>query len=151
MCSSDLGHNATFQTDAEDDEFVVDFQRTLDDGAPRSVATLPAPFAIAAGAASTSRAAALDLDWSPGSADQMSWSASGDCIDSVGQVPVDDSGTTTIAANTLKKRAAAGTPDSCTVTVTMTRFRDGDLDPGYGKGGAAYGVQERTLTFTSTP
>ena len=146
-----VGHSSTFQADAEDDEFVVDFQRTIDDGAPRSVATLPAPFAIASGATSSSRATALALDWSPGSADSMTWSARGDCIDSVGGVPVDDVGTTTIEANTLVKRQAAGTLDSCPVTVTMTRFRDGDLDLGYGKGGSAYAVQERTVTFTSTP
>jgi hypothetical protein len=52
-----VGHNATFQTDAEDDEFVVDFQRTIDEGAPRSVAILPAPFTIMPGVTSVSRAA----------------------------------------------------------------------------------------------
>jgi hypothetical protein len=146
-----VGHSASFQSDAEDDEFVVNFQRTIDEGAPRSAMTLPAQFAIAAGPASASRAASLDLTWSPGSPDQMTWSATGDCIDNVGSVPVDDTGTATIAAGTLKKRTAAGTVDNCMVTVTMRRFRDGDLDLNYGEGGAAYAIQERTLTFMSTP
>ena len=37
------------------------------------------------------------------------------------------------------------------VTVSVRRSRDGDLDPGYGKGGAIAGAQVRTVTVMSTP
>ena len=147
-----VSHHATFQADLEGDEFVVDFQRSVDNGAPESIATLPAPFDIVPPPASISRAAALDLDWQPaGTADLMSWSASGDCIETTGSSIPDDSGAITLGADTLQKRQGQQIADSCTVTIEITRSRLGILDRGYGEGGEVTGEQFRRVTFTSMP
>ena len=147
-----VSHHATFQADFEGDEFVVDLQRTVDNGAPESIATLPAPFDIVPPPQSISRSAALDLDWQPANtADLMSWSASGDCIELAGSSIPDDSGAVTLGPNTLQKRQGQQIADTCTVTVEITRSRLGVLDRNYGEGGEVTGEQFRRVTFTSTP
>lgn len=147
-----VSHHASFATDAEGDQFEIDFSRTVDNGAPSSVATLPAKFTLTGPTAATSRATAIPLSWSPASTgDRMTWQANGDCIDVVGGNLSGDTGSFSVPADTLKKRMAAGVADTCMVTVSVRRSRDGDLDPGYGKGGAIAGVQVRTVTVMSTP
>jgi len=144
-------HNASFPTDQEGDEFRIDFSRSVDNGAPESFATLPARFTLAGPTTPTSRAAEIALSWSPGgSPDAMSWQATGDCIDLAGGNISGDSGSFAVPANTLKKRMADGTADSCVVTISVSRSREGTLDPAYGKGGNIAGVQTRTITVMST-
>jgi hypothetical protein len=145
-------HTATFTSDAGDDEFVVDFQREIDDGAPSSLVTLPPGFTLDAPPAQQSRAQAMTLTWTPVSAnDQMRWSLTGDCIELAGAVVANDTGTVGIATGAIVKRAGPNIPDSCPVTLTMHRTRDGRIDTHYGKGGAVTGEQTRSVTFTSTP
>ncbi|MEO8703348.1 MAG: hypothetical protein ABI867_25095 [Kofleriaceae bacterium] len=147
-----ISHFATFQTEAEGAELVVDFQRTVDDGAPESVLTLPAPFELDPVAASISRAQPMTLSWTPGAADLMKWNATGDCIEFTFEPAIAaGADTLAIAANTIHKRQDMAVADTCLVTVTMTRSRFGDIDPNYGEGGSAVAEQVRTLTFTSTP
>jgi hypothetical protein len=146
-----VGHTATFQGDNEDDEFVVELVRSIDDGAPSSIATLPAPFEVDPLAASVSRTEAVDLTWDNSSPDLMQWSASGDCIDSAGANVGTDEGGATIGPSTLQKRQGTQVADTCVVTVTVSRTRLGSLDPNYGEGGTVTGEQVRTLTFMSTP
>jgi hypothetical protein len=148
-----VGHQASFANDAEGDEFVVDFMRTVDAGAPMSVATLPAPFTFGDTPTAASRAADLTLTWtSDDSADDMTWSATGECIaDATGAVAAADTATMlTIPANTLIG-AGSGVPDSCTITVQVARTQQGTLDPGYGQGGTIVGVQARSVQLTSNP
>ena len=59
-----VSYTAWFTTEAENEEFVVSFERTVDAGAPSSTVTLPAPFTLVAPSAS-SRAAVLTVTWSP--------------------------------------------------------------------------------------
>jgi hypothetical protein len=146
-----VGHGATFQSDNEDDEFVIDFVREVDAGAPASIVALPAPFEINPIVASRSRAASLDFGWDNSTSDSMRWSASGDCIDSAGATIGTDEGTVTIAASTLQKRQGATVANECPVTVTIIRTRLGELDTHFGEGGSVVGEQQRTLTFNSTP
>ncbi len=145
-----VSHTAVFQTDAADDEFVVDLVRSVDQGAPHSIATLPAPFEIDPIAATSSRAQPVSLTW-PTSTDLIRWAASGECIDSAFQTVALDAGGATIPAGTLHKREGQQIADSCLVTVTVSRVRIGDLDIHYGKGGVFSGEQSRTVSFTSTP
>ena len=147
-----VSHRAEFAVDAEGEQFEVAFERSIDRGAPRSTMVLPAKFDVGAAPASVSRASALTVTWSPsGSADAMSWEVTGDCVQREAS-PIDaDPGTVTIAAGVIEKRADQNAPDTCTVTVAIRRTRAGSLDPNYGKGGTAAGVQERRVTFTSTP
>lgn len=145
-----VSHHASFSTDLEGEEFDIDFQRSVDNGAPRSTAILPAKFTLTGPTTPTSRAQELTLSWSPaGSGDAMSWTANGDCIDSTSGNISGDSGSFALPSNTLKKRMAMGTLDSCMVTLSVSRSREGDLDPAYGKGGNIAGVQTRTVVVTS--
>jgi len=146
-----VSHQAVFQGDAAGGEYVVDFQRTVDPGAPNSIATLPPAFTVNAPPATTSRAAGLTLTWSPVTADTMSWSALGDCIDPASGSITPGTGTITIPGGMLKKKQGQQIADSCAVKLDMTRSTVGTLDPHYGKGGSVSGEQLREIGFTSTP
>lgn len=147
---SHVSHHAEFLTDVAGEEFVVDFQRTVDGGAPQSIATLPTAFDLLQIGAPVSRAQELVIEWSPAIGSEMTWELSGPCIDFVTGGTSADTGLATISANTIKKTMGQNIPDSCEVTVTVTRTLEGVLDPGFGKGGVVVGEQVRTLTFTST-
>lgn len=147
-----VSHVAEFPTDAEDAAFDIALERSIDAGAPRSTATLPAKLTLAPAPATASRAAALTLTWSPaGSADAMAWKATGACIGDAQGAITGDPGTMTIPAGTFVKRAGQGITDSCTVSITVTRSRDGALDTHYGKGGVIVASQDRTVLVMSTP
>ena len=146
-----VGHNATFTGDAAGSQFEIAFLRTVDAGAPSSTCQLPMPFTITTSPSTQSRAAPMTLTWSPsGTQDLMSWSASGDCINAASGT-TSDTGTTTIAANTLQMRQGMGVASSCAVTLYLSRLHAGQLDPHYGKGGTINGEQRRTATFTTMP
>jgi len=132
----------------EGDEITIDFQRSVDDGAPASTATLPAAFTLDPIAATVSRAADLTITYGPAdSDDDMRWEAKGDCIQTAtGSIPV-DTGTITIAAASL---LASPQTASCAVTLTVTRERGGILDAHF-KGGTIVGQQARAAVFTSAP
>jgi hypothetical protein len=152
-----VSYHADFPTNAEGSQFEVSLDRSVDDGAPSSVATLPAPFTIATPAATSfSRAAAMTIDWdTAGTApDEMRWQVKGSCIDTVSDTLVGDPGSLTIPATAITKRAAQQgeqVPDSCSATLELTRALEGELDLHYGEGGGAFGTQLRTLSFTTTP
>ncbi|MBA3817936.1 MAG: hypothetical protein H0X17_03525 [Deltaproteobacteria bacterium] len=147
-----VSHRASFQTDAEGAELEVAFLRTVDDGAPRSIATLPAKFTLVQPATSASRAAALSLEWSPAAtSDLMSWSVEGDCIERESSPITGDPGTAVIPADTIMLRAATSTPETCVITVAVTRTRGGTVDRGYGEGGTFTGNQTRKIQLMSTP
>jgi len=138
--------------DVEGAQFEVVFDRAIDAGAPSSIATLPAKFDITTAPQTASRAQNVTLNWGPaGSADVMSWSATGDCIEAESAPITADPGAVVIAADTLKKRMGANIPDQCAVTFTIKRSKPGLLDPHYGKGGTVYGTQYRTVVVSSTP
>lgn len=147
-----VSHRTSFPTDAEGEQFEIDLQRTVDNGAPSSIATLPAKFMLSGPTAPTSRAAVIALTWTPASSgDAMSWQATGDCIDNAIGTIAGDTGSFSVPANSLHKKMSAGVADSCMVTLSVSRTRTGVLDPGYGKGGHVRGVQSRTVSVTSNP
>ncbi len=146
-----VAHHVEFSTDAEGAQFEVVFDRSIDEGAPSSVATLPAKFDVTASPATASRAQTLEFQWLPaGSPDTMSWTATGDCIQ-LESSPMTDLGSHTIAAGVLEKRMGTNVPDTCDVTITVMRSRAGLLDSHYGKGGEVRGIQARTFVVSSTP
>lgn len=156
MSQTELGnivsHHAEFPTDADGAAFQIAFERVVDAGAPMSTVTLPARFTVNPAPATSSRAAALTLTWSPAaSADPMVWKATGACIaDAQGGI-TGDPGTMMIPAGTFVKRQGQNIPDTCMVSITVTRSRAGVLDTHYGKGGSASGIQDRTVSMMSTP
>jgi hypothetical protein len=147
-------YNAQFSTNTADEEFEVAFIRTVDNGAPSSTVTLPDPFDIEPYTNPVSRAADMTMAWSAPGQDKLEWSISGSCIDAAGAALQADTGGALVPAGTIKKRMSTGpndvVPDSCEATLQLTRSRDGDLDPGYGKGGSIVGTQVRSTTFTTT-
>ena len=146
-----VSHQTVFPGDAPGGEYVVDFQRTVDNGAPESVAILPDPFSLVVPPGTASRAAEFTVSWSNPTGDTMAWSASGDCIDVASGAIAANTDHVTIAANTLKKRQAQQVADSCAIKVGVTRTKIGVLDTHYGKGGSVSGEQYREIGFTSTP
>ena len=147
-----VSYQATFQTEEGGDEFVIDFVRTVDDGAPSSIVTLPEKFTVDPPASSSARVAAMTVTWAPaGSGDLMSWRASGECIDPASDSISGDSGTLAIAPNTFRKKQGMQVADTCDVFLTLTRTRLGVLDRNYGEGGKVVGDQNRTVVFSSTP
>lgn len=146
-----VSYSATFPNGNEGDTFDVDFQRTVDNGAPHSTATLPAPFTLGTVPTSSPRGSDLTITWSPsGTADQMAWEATGDCIQTAtGSIP-GDTGSYTIPGSTIMVTQGSG-DTQCMVTLTLLRKRPGTLDPAFGKGGDIIGEQTRSATFTSTP
>lgn len=147
-----VSHTATFQGDLEDEEFEIEFRRRIDPGAPSSIVTLPAPFTLGNVPASASRNADFGVNWTGAGAtvDPMRWSASGSCIESAAGAIPGDPGSVTMPAGTFRKLSGQNVPDSCQVTVTITRERAGDVDRAF-EDGTATGVQRRSVTFTSTP
>nr|HEX4315292.1 hypothetical protein [Kofleriaceae bacterium] len=150
-----VGHQASFQTDMEGDDFHIDFKRTVDAGAPDSVATLPAPFTIDTPPTSASRAQDLTLTWTSADDDTpMMWSATGECITGTNGTVNAGSNALTISANTFVQAgpgSGSGAAESCTVSFAIQRQLQGTLDPGYGQGGTIFGTQARAIQFTSNP
>jgi hypothetical protein len=147
-----VSHTAVFPVDAAGTEFDIAFDRSVDDGAPKSSVVLPDKFDPGPAPATASRAAPVTLTWSPaGSADTMVWVASGTCVTATAGTITGDTGSVTIPAATFTKPAGQGVADSCMLTLTITRKRMGTVDAHYGKGGLALGAQDRTMTWMSMP
>src|SRR5512140_2449181 len=147
-----VSHAAEFSTDAEGAAFEIALERSVDAGAPKSTVTLPAAFTLNPAPATASRAAPLMLTWSSSaSTDAMAWKVTGACIGDTEGTITGDPGSWMIQAGTFVKRQGQNIADSCMVTITMTRSRTGVVDSHYGKGGTAVGIQERTVSLTSTP
>lgn len=144
-------HRAELDIDAPGTMFEIAFERDVDAGAPRSLATLPAAFDLATPPATMSRAAPLTLTWAPaGSADGMAWLATGDCIENAIGTITGDPGTVTIAADRLTKRMGTTIADTCAVTFTIQRTRAGLLDEHF-RDGVISGTQARAAVISSTP
>jgi hypothetical protein len=148
-----VSHTATFPVDDEGTLFEVELRREVDDGAPSSTVALPAPFTLGNVPPSVSRNAAFGVNWTgpAGQGDRMKWTAEGPCIELASGTVAGDPGSVTMPVGTFRKQAGQNVPDMCEVKVTVTRERDGRVDPAYGKGGTSTGIQTRAVIFTSTP
>lgn len=154
-----ISYVANFATDAEETPFKISFFRTHEEGAecngvsaPNSTVNLPAPFSITSPVPSTTysrQSDAIPLAWdNAGRSDAMTWSATGDCIESSFDNPISgDPGTYTFDAGTFMTQSTAG----CAVTITLERTRSGTLDPAYGEGGTIRAAQIRSVQINSQP
>lgn len=143
-------YEATLPTDDSTATFTISLVRTVDAGAPDSTITLPNAFDVTAPAASISRAADLALAWTPASSDPMTITATGDCINLYVTTADTDNGGFTIPANAIT--AVSGQEaNNCSVEIKLERKHAGVVDPAYGQGGEAQGIQVRTITSNSTP
>jgi len=151
-----ISYGATFSdADAEGTTYSIAFNRDSDESATGNTASLPAKFNLTApvgDALSYSRAnddIVITYDNS-GKADEMSYSLDGDCLNVYGQVLDGDPGTITLPKGTLTLKDTTTSPTSCQVTLTVSRTREGTLDPAFAEGHMA-GVQSRSFTFSSMP
>lgn len=147
-------YEAKFSGDSADLPIKVALNRPSDVGAPSSSGTLPGPFAILSPAAGTtfSRAAqgGLNLNWeAPSAGDVVEVTASGSCIDSVSAIRTSPGASD---ANVPRFTARSGhETETCNVELTVTKLREGTVDPAFGKGGAFHARVIRKLTVASTP
>ena len=154
MVEEELGeihrYVASFDTAPVGDPVVVAFLRTIDEGAPQTIAELPPEFTLDPPVLTFARSTEdLVLSWAPASSETMRIEIGGDCV-----YPyihdVDDAGSYTLPAGTLDPLDDAG-PGTCALDVTVRRLHPGTIDPGFGQGGTSVGVQVRTTEVASTP
>ena len=143
-------YSTTFDSAVDGDTYSIELMRSVDHGAPNSSMTLPTSFELDPVEASASRAADLVVSWSPPASDAMSWQLTGDCLTTSNGDVQGDPGMATIPGGALQPVMGQGSA-SCTATLSVARQHAGSLDPAFGDGGGASGMQIRTATFTSTP
>ncbi len=138
----------TFQSDAPGQAYTVSFTRSLDEGAPESVVDLPEPFEILEVDVSHFNATEdIHIAWDPsGSDDFMELGAEGDCIWPYFQDLEGDTGSAVIPAGSIEQ-VGDELEVSCEVTYTVVRWKNGDLDLGYGDGGVITGRQVRDTAY----
>jgi hypothetical protein len=147
-------YQTSFPTGAADTSFRVNLDRSEDDDAPNSVGPLPAPFDLTSLEGNTfSRANdAIEVTWDPGGSNDdmhVDWTGTS-CIFSGGADIPGDTGTYTIEAATLDS-TNDDAPETCDVTVTVTRTRHGDPDSILDPDSDFRLDQVRTTQFTSAP
>lgn len=151
-------YTAKMSTVAPGTEFRIALVRAdpADPGAPSSTCTLPAPFEItgpAADAAFSRAADALTITWSGGGeTDRFEVDISGVCIETFHTEVDADGGELALPAGTLQLE-----PDSvrgettCTAYISLRRWRDGAVDPGFDAGGTMWCQQARRVEVTTAP
>lgn len=149
-----ISYSGVLPGDDENKSVTVAFTRGAGDtSAPNSSLALPAKFQLTAPVANAAFARgkdAIEVKWgNSGKSDPMAVQLKGSCIQTVTQA-ASDTGSVVIAAADLKasKDAEAQT---CDVTIDITRTHTGTLDPAYGKGGSALGIQRRSVVVKSSP
>lgn len=128
--------------------FTVSLDRTLDDGAPATTFSLPEPFQITTEPDQIDPSEAIQVAWEPsGTSEQLRLEVSGECIDGGIRDLTNDDGVTTVPSDYLDS-VMEQPGASCPVEITISKIRGGTLDPAYGEGGQAQGVQSRSVSFT---
>lgn len=143
---------AEFQSDEPGVDYVISLERSLDEGAPNTVIQLPEPFEIDPPTITEFARGTEDLTitWTPAdSGDNMRVTIDGDCFLVHTDELSGDPGTWTLEAGVLEDTGTDST--NCEADITVERRQSGTLDPNYGEGGSATGIQQRTVSVQSTP
>lgn len=145
-------YHATFDGAEEGQSFTVAFDREDDDSAPSSTSELPAPFAITAPAANAeiSRAQALTVTWTPSTSEAVDIHLDGDCTIVQSHTASSDTGSYTFEADSIDT-TASHEGDTCSMELTVSTRAAGTIDSAFGEGGRFPAIQERTVSFRSTP
>lgn len=151
MSSTSAGEYEVESTKGEGGtEFTISLERADGDNAPSSVGTLPEPFDLTAVSGTISRAADLEIVWSPAGDDGMELELDGTCIFNE-KIPVASNATShTVAANSLKS-TGGDMPTTCDLTVTVRRSRNGTADKALDAESSFLLQQVRTMKVTSSP
>ena len=158
LSQSSLGvihsYDAAFTADVEGDEFLLSFDRADVEGAPETIAVLPAPFVLTepvvdAVVSRSDEAGELVVAWDNQGDDRMSIVVEGDCFVSYLATDQSDSGTHIIPLSYFKDNEYDPTT-SCAATVVVERQRAGSVDPAFA-GGQARGIQKRSVNIRLDP
>jgi len=150
-----VSYGATFNGEnSPGNEFTFKFARSVDAGAPHSFCDLPAAFEITQPLMEPKFKRSMDdivVAYSPASTtDRIRYSLSGSCIQEK-EYPFEggDLGTFTIPRANLLIASDDKKAEACDVTIKVRRYRPGNLDTGFGKGGKIECIQERAVRFRS--
>lgn len=145
-------YHATFAGAEDGQVFTVSFERADDESAPDSATALPEPFAITAPLAGVdvSRADALTVSWTPATSEAVDIRLNGDCTIIQTHTSSTDTGSHTFPAGSIDT-SASNEGATCDVELTVKTRAAGSIDPAFGEGGKFDAIQERTITFRSTP
>jgi len=156
-----IDYHARFDDDG-DRTFRIAFMRDthdaeeaacLGDSAPDSTVVLPPPFEVQLDLPDGTRASRRNDDlvvtWTPSASDTMYVSLEGDCIQDWNKKTRDD-GELRIDSGSLR-RDQNSSGDTCEVTVSLVRSREGRVDAAFGEGGHFLGKQVRSAQYFSTP
>ena len=144
-------YSADYADDTHDIDVTIAFERTVDEGAPSSVMSLPPPFTVDALGSEYSRDDDdIVLVWdNTGPEDVAVW-VEGTCVQNIYTPRMTDAGTYTIEADKIEPNVGEEA-ENCQIEISVWRSRAGSVDSGYGEGGAAWGHQVRKQTTLSTP
>lgn len=146
-------YEAKFSGVGEDTRFSVVLERPDDVTASDNTGTLPAPFVFELEPATTNPSRTTDdipLTWTPANTgDAMKLDIDGDCIFHYSK-NVSDTGSYVVAKGTLDSTGGS-MPETCDLTVEVTRSRDGSADGKFDPESHFRLHQRRHLSFTSTP
>lgn len=147
-------YNADLELGDAGTEYTFALERTVDEGAPSSTCTMPAPFELSAPEmdASVSRSEdSLLISWDgSGEAEPMELIVESECTELL-VLPVDqDTGSYTLPAGEITPYGGME-DDSCKASLVLRRVRAGALDDGYGEGGRIHAAQERSVDLQLSP
>jgi hypothetical protein len=144
-------YEANFSGVGEDTEFTVVLERPDDETAEDNSGTLPAPFSLDDPPSNLSRKDDdLEVTWSPAdTGDGMHLEFDGDCIFNHDH-DASDTGSYMVAANTLDS-TGGDKPETCDITVDVSRDRAGSADPDFDRESWFRLHQRRSASFTSKP
>lgn len=154
MTAQDEGqYEAEFPTAAGGTEFKVMLEREVEDDALGNRGVMPEPFAI--GATPTDKPSRKEADvtitWSPANSDaNMKMEVTGGCIFSETFDIPGDEGTFVIPKGSLES-TGGDMPETCDLTVTITRTKNGTADPIFDQESWFRLHQVRSAKFTSAP
>lgn len=148
-----VSYVASFDVVEAESAFTISLERTTDESAPSSVATLPPPFEITGSEPDQTFSRGgedITLSWSGETADdRMTLTADGDCIDDYEQSIDPDTGSVVVTAGSLPSTTGKEA-EACEVTFWLKRDRSGEVDPTFA-GGTYSAKQYRTLTVYAEP
>lgn len=156
--AQNLGDLWSYTADLEQDEagtaYSFAFERSVDEGAPSSTCTMPAPFELTGPEQDLSVSRSEDsvaLVWEgSGEADPMEVIVESECAERFSASIDQDTGSYTIPAGEIA--AYEDQEDAnCKATLTLRRVRAGGLDTGFGEGGVIHAAQERSVDLLLTP
>ena len=147
-------YNADLELGDAGTEYAFAFERSVDEGAPSSTCTMPAPFELSTPEMDASVSRSEDsvlVSWEgSGESDPMELIVDSECTEYLAIAVDQDSGSYTIEAGEITAYEGME-DDNCKGSLVLRRVRAGALDTGYGEGGQVHAAQERSVDLQFAP